>query len=125
MKTIRQIAEEIGVTKQAVYKRYKGKLYKSVLPYARRANGATYILEQGESIIKQDLLKDSAYTGAHTEYAPEMLVLVIQKELAEISRQVAELTAVIKSQQKPRPQKVKRQINRPLKSAPIESLLNK
>lgn len=27
MKTIRQIADEIGVSKQAVYKRYKGKLY--------------------------------------------------------------------------------------------------
>lgn len=27
MKTIRQIADEIGVSKQAVYKRYKGKLH--------------------------------------------------------------------------------------------------
>ena len=27
MKTIRQIADEIGVSKQTVYKRYKGKLH--------------------------------------------------------------------------------------------------
>ena len=34
MKTIRQIADEIGVSKQAVYKRYKGKLYTVCAPYA-------------------------------------------------------------------------------------------
>ena len=54
MKTIREIAEEIGASKQAVYKRYKGKLYKVVLPYARIVDGTIYILEQGENIIKQD-----------------------------------------------------------------------
>ena len=34
MKTIRQIADEIGVSKQAVYKRYKGKLHTVCAPYA-------------------------------------------------------------------------------------------
>ena len=33
MKTIRQIADEIGVSKQAVYKRYKGKLHTVCAPY--------------------------------------------------------------------------------------------
>lgn len=35
MKTIRQIADEIGVSKQTVYKRYKGKLHTVCAPYAR------------------------------------------------------------------------------------------
>ena len=42
MKTIRQIADELGVSKQAVYKRFKGKLYTVCAPYAHteRSNGA-------------------------------------------------------------------------------------
>lgn len=48
MKTIRQIADEIGVSKQAVYKRFKGKLHTVCAPYAHteRPNGA--VLEQGQ-----------------------------------------------------------------------------
>jgi len=89
MKSIREIAEEIGVSKQAVYKRYKGKLYKSVFPYARMANGTNYILEQGESIIKQDFLNDSSSIGAHTEHPQEIPNLTLQKELEKINSQLA------------------------------------
>ena len=42
MKTIRQIADEIGVSKQTVYKRYKGK------PHTERTNGE--VLEQSENV---------------------------------------------------------------------------
>ena len=42
MKTIRQIADEIGVSKQTVYKRYKGKLH------TERSNGE--VLEQSENV---------------------------------------------------------------------------
>lgn len=42
MKTIRQIADEIGVSKQTVYKRYKGKLH------TERSNGE--VLEQPENV---------------------------------------------------------------------------
>jgi vacuolar-type H+-ATPase catalytic subunit A/Vma1 len=98
MKTIRQIAEEIGVTKQAVYKRYKGKLYKAVYPYARKVCDTIYILEQGETIIKRDFLQDSAYYGAHTEYTPDTLILMLQKELEIKNKQIEELTATIKIQ---------------------------
>ena len=67
MKTIRQIADEIGVSKQAVYKRYKGKLHTACAPYAHTEQGILYIEEQGETLIKQDFLHTECSIGAHTE----------------------------------------------------------
>ena len=67
MKTIRQIADEIGVSKQAVYKRYKGKLHTVCAPYAHTEQGVLYIEEQGETLIKQDFLQKEYSIGAHTE----------------------------------------------------------
>ena len=58
MKTIRQIADEIGVSKQAVYKRYKGKLHTVCAPYTHTEQGVLYLSEQAETLIKQDFLKD-------------------------------------------------------------------
>ena len=67
MKTIRQIADEIGVSKQAVYKRYKGKLHTVCAPYTHTEQGVLYLSEQAETLIKQDFLKDDRSNGAHTE----------------------------------------------------------
>ena len=66
MKTIKQIADEIGVSKQTVYKRYKGKLYTVCAPYAHTEQGVLYIEEQGETLIKQDFLQKECSIGAHT-----------------------------------------------------------
>lgn len=66
MKTIRQIADEIGVSKQAVYKRFKGKLHTVCAPYAHTEQGVLYIEEQGETLIKQDFLQKECSVGAHT-----------------------------------------------------------
>ena len=66
MKTIRQIADEIGVSKQTVYKRYKGKLHTVCAPYAHTEQGVLYIEEQGETLIKQDFLQKECSVGAHT-----------------------------------------------------------
>jgi len=65
-KTIKQIADEIGVSKQTVYKRYKGKLYTVCAPYAHTEQGILYIEEQGETLIKQDFLQKECSIGAHT-----------------------------------------------------------
>lgn len=46
MKTIRQIADEIGVSKQAVYKRYKGKLHTVCDPYAHTEHPIGAVPEQ-------------------------------------------------------------------------------
>lgn len=110
MKTIRQIAEEIGVSKQAVYKRYKGKLYTEVLPYVHIKDGTTYIEEQGETVIKQNFSKDSISNEAHTEAdteciqdtptdtATNILIQMLQKELEVKNKQIEELTATIRIQ---------------------------
>lgn len=67
MKTIRQIADEIGVSKQAVYKRFKGKLHTVCAPYAHTEQGVLYLSEQGETLIKQDFLQDDRSIEAHTD----------------------------------------------------------
>lgn len=53
-KTIKQIANEIGVTKQSVYKRFKGKLNAACAPYVHTKDGIIYLDELGEQIIKND-----------------------------------------------------------------------
>ena len=128
MKTIREIAEEIGVSKQAVYKRYKGKLYEFILPFARLVDGTIYIMEQGESIIKQDFLDSSAYM----EYASDALILMLRAELESKNRQITELTDVIKTLTKgsselgkSSPKKRKKHVNQTKKSIPVERLISK
>ena len=109
MKTIRQIADEIGVSKQAVYKRYKGKLHTVCAPYAHTEQGVLYLSEQAETLIKQDFLKDDRSNGAHTERsigavleqsqeAGVVAVLqatidMLQGQLAVKDRQIEELNA--------------------------------
>lgn len=56
MKTIRQIADEIGVSKQAVYKRYKGKLYTACAPYAHTVQGVLYLSEQAETLDRKSVV---------------------------------------------------------------------
>ena len=108
-KTIRQIADEIGVSKQAVYKRYKGKLHTVCAPYAHTEQGVLYLSEQAETLIKQDFLKDDRSNGAHTERSigavPEQsqeagvvavlqtTIDMLQGQLAVKDRQIEELNA--------------------------------
>ena len=105
MKTILQIAKEIGVSKQAVYKRYKGKLYTQVYPYVHTEAGVTYIDKQGENIIKLDFLDRTAYSGVneqHTErisdIPADILISMLKNELEVKNKQIEELTATIKIQ---------------------------
>ena len=98
MKTIRQIADEIGVSKQAVYKRYKGKLHTVCAPYTHTEQGVLYLSEQAETLIKQDFLKDDRSNGAHTEEAGVVAVLqatidTLQGQLEVKDRQIEELNA--------------------------------
>ena len=117
MKTILQIARELGVSKQAVYKRFRGKLYTEVSPYVHTKDGTAYISEQGENIIKQDFLKDNPQAGVHTEPHTEpdteriqdtppdipgahtdILIKMLQKELEIKNKQIEELAATVRIQ---------------------------
>ena len=101
MKTIRQIADEIGVSKQAVYKRYKGKLYTVCAPYAHTEQGVLYIEEQGETLIKQDFLQKERSNGAVLEQSENAGVVAVlqttidtlQGQLAIKDKQIEELNA--------------------------------
>lgn len=53
-KTIKQIAEEIGVSKQAVYKRLTGKLKDVSAPYLYREYNYICLTEEGEALVKND-----------------------------------------------------------------------
>ena len=94
MKTIRQIADEIGVSKQAVYKRYKGKLHTVCAPYAHTEQGVLYLSEQAETIIKQDFLKDDRSNGAHADTHTERSLGAVPEQSQEDSV-VAVLQATI------------------------------
>ena len=53
MKTIRQIADELGVNKQAVHQKRKSKELSTVLqPFKSTIDGVIYIDVDGENIIK-------------------------------------------------------------------------
>ena len=98
MKTIRQIADEIGVSKQAVYKRYKGKLHTVCAPYAYTEQGVLYLSEQAETLIKQDFLKNDRSKGAHTDAHTERSFGTVPEQLQE-ARVVAVLQATIETLQ--------------------------
>ena len=58
MKTIRQIAEELGVSKQAVHQKRKSKGLETALqPFTTTIEGTIYIAPEGEVLLKQAFLK--------------------------------------------------------------------
>lgn len=68
-KTIKQIANEIGVTKQSVYKRFKGKLNAACAPYVHTEDGIIYLDELGEQIIKNDFDDSCRFNQDALEYS--------------------------------------------------------
>ena len=96
MKTIRQIADEIGVSKQAVYKRYKGKLHTVCAPYTHTEQGVLYLSEQAETLIKQDFLKDDRSNGAHTDSQTEIENQTQTKTQTE-NHEVSDLVCVLQA----------------------------
>ena len=94
MKTIRQIADEIGVSKQTVYKRYKGKLHTVCAPYAHTEQGVLYIEEQGETLIKQDFLQKECSVGAHTYAHTERSNGEVLEQANTIELQKAQITSL-------------------------------
>lgn len=58
-KTIKQLAEEIGVSKQAIHQKRKSKELSTALqPFTSTVDGVVYISVDGEKLIKQAFLKD-------------------------------------------------------------------
>jgi len=53
-KTIKAIADELGISKQAVYKRVTGKLNTVCAPHTYMENNVMFLDEEGEAIVKND-----------------------------------------------------------------------
>jgi len=121
LKTIKQIADEIGVTKQAVQKRISREpLYTSIQPCLQTKGGTKYIDEIGENLIKQAFKKilpttvsidntDMSIDKNHGEDNTFCQILKAEldaknkqlaekdKQLAEQAKQIDRLTSVIEN----------------------------
>lgn len=71
MKTIKQIADELGVDKQKVYRYIKKnqirEAHQKYINEALQKNGVKYYDEAVETLIKQSFCEDSASNEAHRE----------------------------------------------------------
>ena len=122
-KTIKQIADELGVSKQAVQKRIaREPLYTRIQPYISTVNRVKYIEYIGENLIKQAFLNiepttvdvDMGIDGdidktevVHSDVYSILKItidtlqeqlLAKDKQLEEKDKQISELTATIKIQ---------------------------
>ena len=98
-KTIKEIADEIGVDKQKVYRFIKQNHINEALHEALRRNGVKYYDEAAEALIKQGLLGDTASSEAHREAHQnrineavfDAVIEMLQKELEIKNEQIREL----------------------------------
>jgi len=90
MKTIKQIADEIGVTKQAVFKRIKKPPLSTKLePFISTVDGAFMVTVDGEKLIQQSFIDNAASTVPPTKPSTELTVglqFALQSREREIER---------------------------------------
>jgi hypothetical protein len=103
MKTIKQIAEEIGVSKQAIfYKMNKPPLSETLKPFMDKFDGVLTVFPNGEKLIKQAFNKTSAttidtdvYSDVYTHFDGRE---IIAEPLHGLTGAINELTSAIKRQ---------------------------
>ena len=112
MKTIKQIADEIGVSKQAVFYRIKKPpLSNALQSLTAKIDGVLMVYFDGEILIKQAFSENTAKAFGVKEPSKEnesfdgeiirLLqdnIVVLQEQLEVKDRQIAELTATVRSQ---------------------------
>lgn len=119
MKTVKQIADEIGVTKQAVFYRIKRPpLSNALQSLSSKENGVLMVSFDGEMLIKQAFSDDTVKAFADKEPSKENTsfdgdvlhllrenIVVLQEQLAvkdrqlqEKDKQLEELTSIIREQ---------------------------
>ena len=104
MKTIKQIADELGVSKTAV----RNKMTDEVkTKFAETLHGVIHISEQGETIIKSMFVKIQSQTNFADVSANQFsgvsaevsaIIEMLQRELEIKNKQIEELTETIKIQ---------------------------
>ncbi|OAV74513.1 hypothetical protein Barb7_01980 [Bacteroidales bacterium Barb7] len=108
MKTIRQIADEIGVSKQAVQKRIaREPLYTCIQPYISTVVDTKYIADIGENLIKEAFNKleyiqvadNLPTTNQDSVYSVlKATIDTLQGQLAVKDKQIDELIATVQAQ---------------------------
>ena len=118
MKTIKQIADEIGVSKTAIFKKIKQEPLQTLLENELTVNGNTvYVSEKGMSIIKSSFFQNKTQTenqkNSQTEFSKNRkqsetnevvydilkeTISTLQKQLDAKDLQIQELTAIVKEQ---------------------------
>ena len=99
MKTIREIAEEIGVTKQAIYYRIgRPPLSTALKFYVSKIDNVLTVSLDGEKLIKQafgivDSVKEMSKRTANFD---SEFVKFLQEQLKIKDKQIADLTAINK-----------------------------
>ncbi len=100
-KTIKEIAEEIGVTPQAIYQRKKQEpLSTSLIKHVEKKGNTVYIDEVGEALILQafqvETLKRNNQQIAKEETVVERLLTALEKELSEKNKTIEAQQETIK-----------------------------
>lgn len=96
-KTIKQIADELGVSKQAVQKRIaREPLYTCIQPYISTNKGTKYIDVVGENLVKQAFSEQQPTTvgidvGIDKPTTVDTLICTLQNELEIKNKQIQEL----------------------------------
>lgn len=100
-KTVKQIADELGVSKQAVHQKRKTKAMVTALqPFTTTVDGVVYISKEGEELLKEAFsgtdrkaVDDNKFTAVDGQVdAPEHpLYAILQAELAAKNRQIEQL----------------------------------
>lgn len=111
-KTIKQIAEEIGVSKQAIfYKINKEPLSKELESLVSKENGVLMVSLDGEKLIKEsfigkitikenDYLMSKENTSFDSFLMAENTIKILEKELEEKNKQLQNKDTLIEQQQK-------------------------
>lgn len=87
MKTIKEIAEELGVNKQKVYRYIK----RHCISEAHQCNGVMYYDDAAESQIKSGLFENTASREVHHDAVTDALVEALRGELKVKNEQIQEL----------------------------------
>jgi mevalonate kinase len=112
MKTIAQIAKEIGVSKQAIFYRIKKTpLSNDLIPLMSKIDGVLMVSFYGEILIKQafngetvKMFDDKELPKTNTNFDGEIIkllqenILVLQEQLKIKDHQIDQLTETVKTQ---------------------------
>jgi predicted transcriptional regulator len=101
-KTIKQIADEIGVTKQAIFKKIKSEpLSTGLQQFTQKVNGVVYISVDGEKLVKQAFVKKEAPT-VNTNQPPtndEKFIEHLKSEIDYLRNENSKLTEALRAEQ--------------------------